>query len=288
MINQKEYKKLRAQGYRAITAKRICSDKREPLHNLSCLPGGQLVVVRSGFRFIVEMKEDMAPFLLEDLGTFTDEKGAQAIQHEPGNDRTFKWFVPANIGTVKELVDSGMDSQSAYLEIQKYGRQNYKRACSYGDDWAYYDLHVMVYMDQPEMLDHCLDDNWTGGIDCEYGKPLENWVSDTIEEQIHDLLPEAFKKIAEINKMFSDLTIGLVYKPRIAVLADELSHYGATFLTVCAEPTVDVIEMWAERTLSYREVEFDDLLPEGKKPVDWLNEVYEKASELAKYYKENK
>ncbi len=320
MISQKEYKKLRAQGYRAITAKQICSHPKEPLHNLSCLPDGQLVVVRNGFRFIVEMKIDEDPFLLDDLGTFTDDYEPGAIAHKQNDRTSFNWFVPANIGDAKGLTDTGMDKQSAHLEIQKYAQQNYRRACSYGDEWAYYDLHIMAYLDQPEMMDHCLVDNWTGGIDYEFGKRLGNYVGDIIEEQIHDLLPEAFKKLAELNQMFSKLTIGLekprdinglspkasekvaelnqmftklkaTHDPKVVQLARELREFAATFV-VMYEPleiTPQIIEEWCNGTSSDASDadEYMDLLPEGYDLDEWVQDVYDHADALAEYYKEN-
>lgn len=58
------------------------------------------------------------------LGEFTDQWAPGAIRHSDSRGAVFKWFVPAN---------------------PEYGRQDYARACDFGNGWSFVGIEVTAY-----------------------------------------------------------------------------------------------------------------------------------------------
>jgi hypothetical protein len=58
---------------------------------------------------------------VDTLGRFSDRREPGAIRHHRGGPNACRWFVPIN---------------------PTYGREDYRRACAYGDDWSYLGMQV--------------------------------------------------------------------------------------------------------------------------------------------------
>ncbi|HID69344.1 MAG TPA: hypothetical protein EYP35_02525 [Desulfobacterales bacterium] len=288
-MDYQEYKKLRARGLRASTAKHYAGrETRDPLENISALPDSPLVLRRNGFIFIVKMEIDPdGHHLLDDLGVFSDDRGENAVAHEHHTDRTFNWFNPANLDTIEGLIASGMSKHDADCRVREEARENYRRVIAYGTDWSYYLLNVQAYLDQPEMSSYILAENWLGGVDIEHGKP-EGYLSYLIDEQIHELLPSAFEKIIKLHKCLCGLTVTTkaAHTKRVEELAEELEAFAATFLLVAhgEDITKELINRWCEDTLDGDDEDYSDLLPKGVTLEDWVRDVQDHAADLADYY----
>ncbi len=294
MNSYKEYKKLRRQGYKALTAKRTMDEDVEFPHQVSVMPGGTLVVRQNGFLFSFTLTPDDDCILLQDLGRFTDTHEEGAISHDPQNSRTYNWFLPANFTPVSWFTENaGMSKHDADCQSRKEAREQYHLAITYGTDWEYHDLHCQVYLDQPELKEILLAESWLGGIDIHYDRMTETnrpWLSSLVDEQIGEILPEAFKKVAELHKAICGLTITTkaVHSKKVEELADELECFAATFLVmnIGEEITVQMIREWCDGTSSAASDadEYMDLLPEGYDLDEWVQDVYNHAEDLVDYY----
>lgn len=281
-MNYDEYKKLRGKGYRANTAKAIMDQRDGFTYDLGMLPDEPLIIKKNGFKFVVTMHEDGdAWVLLEDFGEFSDEWDLNAIPHEHNNPRTYKWFIPANTDSPESLSRTGMSRHEAMIVSMRQGRQNYKKVLSYGETWAYYDIHVCAYLDQPEMEDYCLIDDWCGGINVNYGESPDPCWSSTIDQLIHNLLPLAMEKLLNIKMMMDKLEIGPhPTSDHIDRLVDELKEYGAVFLIMESNITEQTITEWADDGISSM-LDDEDSAPNGKSLKSWLKEVKDHATDIA-------
>jgi len=245
MKDYTEYKKLRAQGMKPQSAKNMVEAKETtPKHDVTNLEYDELVIIQNGFKFICTAHEDEDAYLLRDFGRFSDEYDDGAISHAPDSHNDYDWFIPENVDTVKGLIELGMDKHSADCRVREEGLENYKMVTSYGDDWRYYQICTEVYLDD-EMLGHILlAKNWVGSIDLHDSSAVDrSWVSGIVEEQVSDLLPEAFKKTAELARAFGDLKIHLKDKPEAVEDIDEPEVVELEFYDDVDEPALEEIEM---------------------------------------------
>ncbi len=213
MKNYKQYRKLRAKGYLASSAKIVIN---RPVTTSLVTPSmladledeSTVIIEKNGFNFHVKLVEDEQPWtLLEDLGTFSSQREEGSIRNISNKSNSYKWFLPANIDSIEDLCKLGFSKHDAYIKVLDQANYSRRRLLSYGHIWIYYNIHVEVYLNQPEMKDHCLGENWISGIDHEFGETLDNYIGSMIEDQIAELLPEALEKVVNLHKMFNDLSI---------------------------------------------------------------------------------
>jgi hypothetical protein len=279
-MDYNEYKKLRAKGYRAMSAKSI-ADNLQKVFPFDIDFEGETIIKRNGLKFVVSFEEDkfIGWSLVEDnYGYWADERpdGVFAVQHEPHNSRTYNWFIPANVPSVRELSRMGMDKATAQAKHREYALQNYKRAKSYGEDWAYFDLCVKVYLDE-DIIGEKLAAGYICGIEIDYGLYDDNlirYVHVLIEEMIPSLTDEALEEIKKIRQTVCRLVIrdDYVFDPKKAY--DELMEYGATILVLddLQDLTPSRLRSWIEAT--YEVEEDKDCIPSACQLVQEFAEEF--------------
>lgn len=65
------------------------------------------------------------------LGEFSDSWEPGAIDHEPSNSRTFRYFIPANRQNPADFSRLGYARHEAWLRAERAARDDYERACDY-------------------------------------------------------------------------------------------------------------------------------------------------------------
>jgi hypothetical protein len=271
---------------RAIAAKNI-SDHMADVVKYDIAIGEPLSIKEGIFcmKFqLVEIESPIVDIYLDDLGYWSNdnEDNMFAIRHEHWTDRTYNWFIPANIGTVDDFKDSGMSRGRAHETLKKYARNNYEWYIGYGLSWALYELHVSCTIDLPGFEDLIFLGE---EVEADEIFSVESYPSD-VPDELHVAIDHMRKKMKMLaldrliimQKSLSDVVVTDKRKGELLVesMYQKLQDYGATFLVMLKEKEVDLacIRDWANHTDA----------DEFKESCGFeLGQVWKRAGELADY-----
>jgi hypothetical protein len=222
--------------------------------------------------------------LLDNLGWFSFQEKEGAIPHNQSDPTTFDWFMPENIITLEECQELGMNLQESYTKIEEQRQRNYKLACTYVEDWMYYDLHASVYVDNSENPGiptlKLIDEVVSPGIVL-----ISDLQDDIIPQEIEKAISDLFDRSTVVLKSYYDALTKMVITPThiypdLVPITYDLENYGASFLQLPFDVVItgDLIRSWVDAT---RELDTEDVESVLETP---LSTIYRYADQLADFY----